>query len=99
MVYAVPSREGESGDRIWIGRQHCLTLGAQAESEAYPEALFEMPLRAARDRFEKAYLEHHLRRVGGNVSDLAQVVEMERTHLYRKLKGLGITPKADKDGE
>jgi DNA-binding NtrC family response regulator len=73
--------------------------GSQAESEAYPEALFEMPLRAARDRFEKAYLEHHLRRVGGNVSDLAQVVEMERTHLYRKLKGLGITPKADKDDE
>jgi DNA-binding NtrC family response regulator len=69
---------------------------ATAPAEPYLEPLFELPLRAARDRFEKAYLEHHLKRTGGNVSELASIVEMERTHLYRKLKGLGITPKAGK---
>ncbi len=73
--------------------------GARAESGVYPESLFELPLRPARERFEKAYLEHHLRQVGGNVNELSQMVEMERTHLYRKLKGLGITPKGDKDDE
>ncbi len=72
-------------------------LGRPAEpTEPYLEPLFHVPLRAARDRFEKAYLEYHLKRTGGNVSELAQAVEMERTHLYRKLKGLGINPKPGK---
>jgi DNA-binding NtrC family response regulator len=55
-----------------------------------PATLFEMPLRDARDNFERAYLEHHLRQTGGNVAEVAEIVGMERTHLYRKLKGLGI---------
>ena len=88
--------QGETVDEEEVAQ----ALGGQrAESEAYPESLFELPLRPARERFEKAYLEHHLRQVGGNVSELSQMVEMERTHLYRKLKGLGITPKTDKDDE
>lgn len=65
--------------------------------DAFPNALFGLPLRAARDQFEKAYLEHHLARTGGNVADVAQVAEMERTHLYRKLKNLGINPKTVKE--
>jgi len=63
---------------------------AEAGGEAFPAALFDLPLREARDRFEKAYLEHHLRLAGGNVGDIVAAVGMERTHLYRKLKGLGI---------
>jgi len=59
--------------------------------------LYDMPLRDARDEFERDYLLHHLRMAGGNVSDLAQTVGMERTHLYRKLKGLGIDPKTIKN--
>ena len=68
-------------------------LGAQKTmvSEAtIPAALFDLPMREARDHFEKAYLEHHLKLAGGNVGDVAATVGMERTHLYRKLKGLGI---------
>jgi DNA-binding NtrC family response regulator len=61
------------------------------------ESLFNLPLREARDRFEKAYLEHHLKSMGGNVSELAQFAGMERTHLYRKLKGLGISPRLGKE--
>lgn len=59
----------------------------------FPASLFELPLRDARDNFEKQYLEYHLLLTGGNVGELAQAVGMERTHLYRKLKGLGINPK------
>ncbi|MDH3690119.1 MAG: sigma-54 dependent transcriptional regulator, partial [Gammaproteobacteria bacterium] len=58
----------------------------------------DVSLREARDQFEKQYLEHHLRKVGGNVSELAQAVGLERTHLYRKLKGLGIDPRSQKVG-
>ncbi|GMQ90345.1 MAG: sigma-54 dependent transcriptional regulator [Gammaproteobacteria bacterium] len=65
-----------------------------AMSETLPEAAFMLPLRAARDQFEKAYLEYHLKRTNGNVSELATVADMERTHLYRKLKSLGVNPKS-----
>ncbi|MFW5969834.1 MAG: sigma-54-dependent transcriptional regulator, partial [Halofilum sp. (in: g-proteobacteria)] len=50
----------------------------------------DLPLREARDQFERAYLRHQLRAVGGRIGELAQRVGMERTHLYRKLKSLGI---------
>ena len=49
-----------------------------------------MPLRQAREEFERAYLEQQLRAVGGSVSELAKIAGMERTHLYRKLRNLGI---------
>jgi DNA-binding NtrC family response regulator len=62
----------------------------------YSESVFELPLKQARDQFERAYLNYHLGMVNGNVSDLAQVIGMERTHLYRKLKNLGIDPKQAK---
>ena len=55
--------------------------------------VMELPLREARERFEKDYLLHQLERVGGNVSKLAERVGMERTHLYRKMRALGIDPK------
>ena len=51
---------------------------------------FDMPLREAREKFEKAYLEYQLKQTNGSVSKIARIVGMERTHLYRKLKSLGI---------
>ncbi len=51
---------------------------------------FDLPLREAREKFEKAYLEYQLKQSNGSVSKIAQNVGMERTHLYRKLKMLGI---------
>ncbi|QOC22288.1 sigma-54-dependent Fis family transcriptional regulator [Wenzhouxiangella sp. AB-CW3] len=56
-------------------------------------ALFNLPLRDAREEFERQYLTFKLQSVEGSVGRLAEVVEMERTHLYRKLKQLGIDPK------
>jgi two-component system nitrogen regulation response regulator NtrX len=55
---------------------------------------FDLPLREARERFEKAYLEYQLKQTNGSVSKIAKIVGMERTHLYRKLKSLGIDLKS-----
>ena len=51
---------------------------------------FELPLREARDAFERAYFEHHLLREGGSMTRVAERTGLERTHLYRKLKQLGV---------
>ena len=51
---------------------------------------FDLPLRDARDAFERVYFEYHIAREGGNISRVADTVGLERTHLYRKLKQLGI---------
>ncbi len=53
---------------------------------------FDLPLREARERFEYQYFLHHIRREDGNMSRVADKVGLERTHLYRKLKQLGIRP-------
>jgi DNA-binding NtrC family response regulator len=52
--------------------------------------LLEKPLRDARDEFEKAYFEFHLHREGGSMTRVAEKTGLERTHLYRKLKQLGV---------
>ena len=51
---------------------------------------FEKPLRDARDEFEKAYFEFHLVKEGGSMTRVADKTGLERTHLYRKLKQLGV---------
>lgn len=51
---------------------------------------FDQPLRDARDQFERAYFEYHIGLEGGNMSRVAEKVGLERTHLYRKLKQLGV---------
>lgn len=53
---------------------------------------FDLPLREARDAFERAYFEHHLVREGGSMTRVAEKTGLERTHLYRKLKQLGVEP-------
>ncbi len=58
--------------------------------------IFDLPLREAREQFERAYLEHQLQNLGGNVSKVAHRVGLERTHLYRKLRALDIDPKQTK---
>lgn len=51
---------------------------------------FDLPLREARDIFEKAYFEYHLKKTGGSMTKVSEQTGLERTHLYRKLKALGI---------
>ena len=48
------------------------------------------PLREVRDEFERLYFEYHIKKTDKNMSRVAEAAELERTHLYRKLKHLGI---------
>jgi DNA-binding NtrC family response regulator len=52
--------------------------------------LLDKPLREARDEFEKAYFEYHLAKENGSMTRVAEKTGLERTHLYRKLKQLGV---------
>jgi two-component system, NtrC family, nitrogen regulation response regulator NtrX len=54
---------------------------------------FDQPLREARDDFERLYFDYHLTNAAGNMTKVAEAVQLERTHLYRKLKQLGIKTK------
>ncbi|HET8701469.1 MAG TPA: sigma-54 dependent transcriptional regulator [Nitrococcus sp.] len=58
-----------------------------------PGLSLDQPLREAREAFERLYLQHQLKRAAGSVARLARLTGMERTHLYRKLRALGIDPK------
>ncbi|AGX87129.1 response regulator [Candidatus Symbiobacter mobilis] len=51
---------------------------------------FNKPLREGRDEYEKAYFEYHLAKENGSMTRVAERTGLERTHLYRKLKQLGI---------
>ncbi|WP_019864866.1 sigma-54-dependent transcriptional regulator [Methylovulum miyakonense] len=64
-------------------------MGDMAMAPSVPD-FFNLPLKEARDHFEKAYLEYHFERTGGSVAKLSAAVGMERTHLYRKLHSLNI---------
>jgi DNA-binding NtrC family response regulator len=50
----------------------------------------DKPLRESRDEFEKAYFEYHLAKENGSMTRVAEKTGLERTHLYRKLKQLGV---------
>jgi len=70
---------------------HEISAAAIVE-ELPPEQTFNLDkhLRDARDEFEKAYFEFHLSREGGSMTRVAEKTGLERTHLYRKLKQLGV---------
>ena len=58
--------------------------------QAHQNFQLDKPLREARDEFEKAYFEYHLARESGSMTRVAEKTGLERTHLYRKLKQLGV---------
>ena len=58
--------------------------------QAIQTFMLEKPLREARDEFEKAYFEFHLAKENGSMTRVAEKTGLERTHLYRKLKQLGV---------
>lgn len=66
-----------------------ITGDSSSPMSSVPE-FYNLPLKEARDHFEKAYLEYHFERTGGSVAKLSAAVGMERTHLYRKLHSLRI---------
>jgi DNA-binding NtrC family response regulator len=78
-----------------IGEDEALALLAPAGEPddapaGLPPGVIDLPLRQAREIFERLYFEYHLNRDGGNMTRLAEKTGLERTHLYRKLKDLGL---------
>jgi two-component system nitrogen regulation response regulator NtrX len=80
-----------SGDDVnRVARE--FNLGPREQATTEVGVSLDLPLRDAREQFEKQYFLHHIRREEGNMSRVADRVGLERTHLYRKLKQLGIRP-------
>lgn len=71
-----------------ITKKEKITASDEGISVAY-----DLPLREARECFERDYLIHHLIKASGSIGKVAQLIGMERTHLYRKLRALNIDPK------
>jgi two-component system, NtrC family, nitrogen regulation response regulator NtrX len=67
-----------------------LSSQAPANEPLVKQDLLALPLREAREHFERAYLQQQLILCNGKVGQLAKRVGMERTHLYRKLRSLGV---------
>jgi len=101
-LFAQPATSGDASEMASISN-----YGSAATSEAphltpSPVAAlasdnlfsssFGLPLREARDAFERAYFEYHLIRESGSMTRVAEKTGLERTHLYRKLKQLGVDP-------
>ena len=66
------------------------SLKSDSLNEKVKENCLSIPLKEAREKFEKEYLTIQLKKFNGNISKTANFVGMERTALHRKLKGLGI---------
>jgi DNA-binding NtrC family response regulator len=82
--------EGAAGGPAPAAQPH----GPQAEQSFD----LDRPLREARDAFEKSYFEFHLAKEGGSMTRVAEKTGLERTHLYRKLKQLGVDLTRNKRG-
>lgn len=76
-----------------------LHAGSQGDEPLVKQDLLSLPLREAREQFERAYLQQQLVLCDGKVGKLAKRVGMERTHLYRKLRSLGVDFRAVSGGE
>lgn len=93
LVLGTASEVGLDEVELALGSAVAPVLSAST-SASLPGIDFALPLREAREQFERAYLLHQLDAAGGSVGKLAKAVGMERTHLYRKLKDLDIDPRA-----
>jgi DNA-binding NtrC family response regulator len=67
----------------------CVSVVCGGDMQAY-RSLFNLPLREARLDFERMYFQYHLSQAEGSMTQVAEKTGMERTHLYRKLKQLGV---------
>ena len=84
-------REGSPRPQLHAIEAQNLAIAMHLNGQALQISLpLDLPLREARDHFDALYFDYHLQKEEGNVSRVADKVGLERTHLYRKLKQLGI---------
>ena len=86
-VMAMPELTVEAA---MTGGESALMPAADLGPQARQAFDLDKPLRDARDEFEKCYFEFHLARENGSMTRVAEKTGLERTHLYRKLKQLGV---------
>jgi DNA-binding NtrC family response regulator len=88
-----------NGDALASGGHGQLLPPSMAEGPRAEQSFdLDRPLREARDAFEKSYFEFHLAKEGGSMTRVAEKTGLERTHLYRKLKQLGVDLTRNKRG-
>lgn len=92
LVQHVPTVAPVAYGHVATHNHHAHHAGLHGHGGPSHEQLFQLdrPLREARDDFERAYFEFHLAREGGSMTRVAEKTGLERTHLYRKLKQLGV---------
>ncbi len=74
-------------------------VATQTSGDMGASALMGVPLREARESFEREYLRVQIRRFSGNISKTAAFIGMERSALHRKLKLLGMVERHEDEGE
>ncbi|MEY5029490.1 MAG: Transcriptional regulatory protein YycF [Pseudomonadota bacterium] len=85
-----------------VAQSFVVEMSESETAELQVEQAFDLdrPLREARDDFERAYFEFHLNKERGSMTRVAEKTGLERTHLYRKLKQLGVDlGKGKKNGQ
>jgi len=92
--------DGRRDDILQVVTVTALDGGPSQPQGPQPQQFFSLdrPLREARDTFEKCYFEFHLAKEGGSMTRVAEKTGLERTHLYRKLKQLGVDLTRNKRG-
>jgi len=90
-----PLHNSSSAPSLGVVPQATLPTAGLASEQSFE---LDRPLREARDAFEKSYFEFHLAKENGSMTRVAEKTGLERTHLYRKLKQLGVDLSRNKRG-
>ena len=90
---------GDPADTITAEMLPVEVASAGAAGSVGPERIIALPLRDAREVFEREYLTAQILRFGGNISRTASFIGMERSALHRKLKSLGVAPARSGDDD
>jgi DNA-binding NtrC family response regulator len=86
----IPSRISESAVYAAEITSGAADIPVDMGPQATQSFMLDKPLREGRDEYEKAYFEFHLAKENGSMTRVAEKTGLERTHLYRKLKQLGV---------
>ncbi|WP_027016392.1 response regulator [Comamonas composti] len=102
LARTAPSQAAATSAPVEVVEAAMIPAANRVLAESMPSAHqgfdLDRPLREARDGFEKAYFEFHLAREGGSMTRVAEKTGLERTHLYRKLRQLGVDLARNKRG-